>query len=163
MSALLDMDWRSVVADLVATRGTDRTALIPILQDIQLNYGYVPKEAQTQLALALDISQAQVSEVISFYSFLSGEPKGKFVFRLCQTISCEMAGKEEVARALESSLGLSFGETSEDGLFSLEYTNCIGMCDQPPAMLVNDDVFGDLTPESVEEIVSGYRRKGEEL
>ncbi len=163
MSARIDMDWNSVVADIVASRGDGQTALIPILQDIQLSYGYVPAEAQMEIAKALNLSGARVSEVISFYSFLTDEPQGKFVFRLCQTISCEMKGKEEVGRALESALGISFGETSEDGLFSLEFTNCIGMCDQPPAMLVNDDVYGDLTPEAIAEIVADYRRKGDEL
>ncbi len=162
MTTRTRIDWNNVVQDVVDMRGEDHTALIPILQDIQRSHGHVPREAQNAIAIALDVSQARVAEVISFYSFLTEEPQGQYIFRLCQTISCEMDGKDEVASALERALGIAFGETSEDGLFSLEYTNCIGMCDQPPAMLVNDDAFGGLTPQSVQDIVADYRRKGEE-
>ncbi|MFP4201233.1 MAG: NAD(P)H-dependent oxidoreductase subunit E [Clostridia bacterium] len=163
MSVAMDVDWKMVVEDICSERGRDHNALIPILQDIQLGYGCVPREAQVQVAMALDVPHARVGEVVSFYSFLTEELLGKYVFRLCRTISCEMAGKAEVAEALRSALGLDFGETSEDGLFSLDYTNCIGMCDQSPAMLVNDEAYGNLTPESVERIVADYREKGDEL
>ncbi len=163
MSAVVDVDWKNVVEGICSGRGRDPKALIPILQDIQMSYGCIPKEAQVQVALALDVPHARVGEVISFYSFLTEEPLGKYVFRLCQTISCEMAGKAEVGEALKSALGLDFGETSEDGLFTLDYTNCIGMCDQSPAMLVNDEAYGNLSPESVDQIVAEYREKGAEL
>ena len=90
------------------------------------------------LADLLDLHPVEVYGVVSFYTFLNSEKKGRYVVRLCQTISCDMAGKDAVAAALREALGIEFGETTEDGVFSLEWANCLGMCDQGPAMLVND-------------------------
>jgi len=96
--------------------------------------------------------------VVSFYSFLDHRPKGKFVIRLCRTLSCDMQGKDRVARQLENDLGIRFGETTPDGKFTLEWANCIGMCDQGPALLVNEQVFTRVTPEKVHDILEGCRR-----
>ena len=96
--------------------------------------------------------------MVSFYSFLNDKPKGKYVIRLCQTISCDMQGKDRVARQLENDLGITFGETTPDGKFSLEFANCLGMCDQGPAMLINDQVYTHVTPEKVHDILENIRR-----
>jgi NADH:ubiquinone oxidoreductase subunit E len=105
----------------------------------------------------LDISPAEVHGVVTFYSFLNTEPKGKYIIRLCKTISCDMAGKDRIVRVLQKELGIEFGQTTRDGLFSLEFTNCIGMCNEGPAMLVNEDVYSHLTPEKVVDILDKYR------
>jgi len=96
--------------------------------------------------------------VVSFYTFLNKTYKSKFVIRLCQTISCDMAGKDRVARQLENDLGITFGETTPDGRFTLEWANCLGMCDQGPALLVNDRVYTRVTPETVHDIVELCRK-----
>ncbi|MCX6364950.1 MAG: NAD(P)H-dependent oxidoreductase subunit E, partial [Actinobacteria bacterium] len=83
--------------------------------------------------------------------------QGEFVVRLCRTVSCELAGKDAIARQLESELGIAFGETTEDGRFTLEWANCMGMCDQGPALLVNDRVYTRVKPETVREIVAACR------
>ena len=101
------------------------------------------------IADLLDIHPVEVHSVVSFYSFLDERPQGQFVIRLCRTITCDMAGKDHVARQLENDLGIEFGETTPDGKFSLEWANCLGMCDQGPAMLVNEQ---DLHP--------GHAREG---
>ena len=101
----------------------------------------------------LGIHPAEVYGVVTFYAFLRQESKGRFVFRLCQTISCDLAGKARVARQLENDLGIGFGQTSADGHFSLEWASCLGMCDQGPALLVNDKVFTRVTPEQVHQII----------
>ncbi len=137
-----------------------RDQLLPILIEINNRFGYISPIAMMEIAEFLDIPVAEIHGVISFYHFLSTEKKGKYVIRLCKTISCEMAGKEKIARMLENELGIKFGETTSDGLFSLEYTNCIGMCDRGPAMLVNDKVYYRLTPEKVIEIVDELRKRG---
>jgi [NiFe] hydrogenase diaphorase moiety large subunit len=142
---------------LVMKYGQVRSSLIPILQDIQLQHGCVSDFAQQEIARLLDIHPVEVYGVVTFYSFLSTEPKGRFVFRLCQTISCDLAGKDAIARALVSELGIGFGETSKDKRFTLEYTNCIGMCDAGPALLVNDEVFNKLTPQKVVEIIKNCK------
>ncbi len=159
MSTAEKNNWSEVIDDLLDKYGEEELKMMPILQDIQLNYGHVPLAAQSELAVNLDISPTQVSEVVSFYAFLSQQPKGKFIVRLCQTISCEMEGKKEVAEALEEELGIEFGQTTDDNMFTLEYTNCMGRCDEAPAMLVNDDMHANLTPESVRETLQRYRGK----
>lgn len=138
--------------------GRERAALIPILQEIQRKYFQVSDFAMQKLADMLGIHPVEVYAVVSFYSFLDSAPRGKFVIRLCRTISCDMAGKDRVARQLENDLGIAFGETTADGLFTLEWANCLGMCDQGPAMLVNDRVFTRVTPERVHEILEACRR-----
>lgn len=142
---------------LVTKYGQQRSSLIPILQEIQLKHGCISDFAQQEIARMLDIHPVEVYGVISFYSFLSTEPKGRFVFRLCRTISCDLAGKESIARALEKELGIGFGETSLDKKYTLEYTNCIGMCDSGPALLVNDEVFFKITPQKIVDIIKNCK------
>jgi [NiFe] hydrogenase diaphorase moiety large subunit len=97
--------------------------------------------------------------VATFYSFLRPETEGRLVFRLCRTYSCHLTGSDKVAEQLQADLGIGFGETSADGAISLEWTNCMGMCDQGPALLVNDEVYTQLTPDSVHGIVEDYRKR----
>ncbi|MBN1436676.1 MAG: NADH-quinone oxidoreductase subunit NuoE [Sedimentisphaerales bacterium] len=138
---------------IVEKHGTDRSALIPILQDVQKCYHTISDFAMQVIADMLGIHPVEVNSVVTFYAFLNEKYHGKFVIRLCRTISCEMAGKAAVARQLENDLGIKFGETTDDGRFTLEWANCIGMCDQGPAMLVNDQVFTRVTPEKVHDIL----------
>ena len=149
---------RDEIVALSEQYGKDRGALIPILQEIQRRRYRVSDFAMQVIADALDIHPVEVYSVISFYSFLDFEPKGKFIIRLCRTISCEMQGKARVERQLENELGISFGETTPDGKFTLEWANCLGMCDQGPAMLINDRVYTRVTPEQVHEILEECRR-----
>ena len=146
------------IAALAEQHGRDRSALIPILQDLQDREGWISDFAMQEIARLLDIHPVEVYSVISFYAFLNAEKKGHFIFRLCRTISCDMAGKDRIARQLENELGIKFGETTEDGHFSLEYTNCMGWCDQGPALMVNDQVFTKVTAQKVHDIVEACRR-----
>lgn len=136
----------------------NRSGLLPILQAIQEKYHHISDFAMQEIANLLDIHPVEVYGVVSFYSFLRSETTGKFVIRLCQTISCDMAGKKRVARQLENELGVAFGETTSDGRFTLEYANCLGLCDQGPAMLVNDVAYTKVTPEMVHEIIQDCKR-----
>ena len=134
-----------------------RTGLIPILQEVQKKHRQITPYAMQVIADRLDIHPVEVYSVVSFYSFLDSKPKGTYVIRLCQTISCDMQGKAQVARQLENDLRIKFGETTEDGKFTLEYASCLGMCDRGPAMLVNDHIFTHVTPEKAHEIVQQCR------
>ncbi len=138
--------------------GKQRSALMPVLQFIQCKYGQITEYSMQVIADMLDIHPVEVYGVVSFYSFLDEKPKGRFVIRVCQTISCDMQGKDRVASQLENDLGITFGETTPDGKFSLEWANCLGMCDQGPALLVNDQIFTKVTPEKVHEILEGCRQ-----
>ena len=136
----------------------DRAGLIPVLQAIQRKYSQISAYAMQILADELNIHPVEVYSVVSFYSFLDEKEKGQFIIRVCRTISCDMLGKDRVAKQLENELGIKFGETTPDGRFSLEWANCLGMCDQGPAMLVNEDVYTRVTPEKVHEIIDKYRK-----
>lgn len=142
---------------LVEHYGKDRTSLMPILQDIQRKHKYIPDFAQQEVARLLDIHPVEVYSVISFYSFLNTTPKGRNIVRLCQTITCDMQGKNAVASAIERELGITFGETTKDNKFTLEYANCLGMCDQGPAMIINEKIYSRLTPEKAVQILNEIR------
>ncbi|MCF8239982.1 MAG: NADH-quinone oxidoreductase subunit NuoE [Melioribacteraceae bacterium] len=139
---------------LVEKYGNDRSALLSILQEIQKNHNHVSDFAQQEIARLLDIHPVEVFSVISFYAFLNTKPKGRNIVRLCQTITCDLMGKEAVAKAIERELGIEFGDTTKDKKCTLEYANCLGMCDQGPAMIVNDKVYSHLTPEKAVEILN---------
>ncbi len=149
---------QELVASLAEKHGRDRTALIPILQEVQQKYHGISEFAQQVVADRLGIHPSEVYSVITFYSFLDPNPTGKYVIRMCRTISCQMAGAHNIARQLESDLGIEFGETTADGKFTLEWANCLGMCDQGPAMLVNDRIHTRLTAEKVHDILEDCRR-----
>ena len=139
--------------------GNDRSSLIPVLQEVQRKYSRISDYAMQVIADQLCIHPVEVHGVVSFYSFLKESHKGRFEVRLCRTISCDMTGRDRVARQLENELGISFGETTPDGRFSLEWANCLGMCDQGPAMLVNEQVFTRVTPEKVHDIIAQFKRE----
>lgn len=142
------------IESLVNIYGNNRAALLPILQAVEKKFNYVPDFAQQEISKLLDIHPVEVYSVISFYHFLHSKPQAKNIVRLCKTISCSLAGKEKVEEAVQRELGICFGETSPDNKIKLEYTNCIGMCDQGPAMIINDRVFTKLNPEKACEILN---------
>jgi NADH-quinone oxidoreductase E subunit len=146
------------IRGLVAQHGNTRAALMPVLQELQRKYASVSDFAMQVVADELGIHPAEVYGVVTFYAFLDHEPKGRFQVRLCQTISCDLAGKARVARQLENELGIRFGETTADGRFSLAWASCLGMCDQGPALLVNDRVYTRVTPDQVHQIIDDCRK-----
>jgi [NiFe] hydrogenase diaphorase moiety large subunit len=149
---------RQEIAELAEKYEHKRDGMMPMLETIQEKYRCVSDFAMQEVARQLGVFPTEVYGVVTFYSFLSTEAKGKFVIRLCRTLSCDFAGKREVAQQLENELGIKFGETTKDRLFSLEYCNCLGMCDNGPALLVNNDVYTRVHPELVSDILEKYRR-----
>ena len=132
---------REELIGLAEKHGRQRSSLMAILQEVQRRHARISEYAMQVIADLLDIHPVEVYSVVSFYSFLGEQPQGQFVIRLCRTITCDMAGKSQIARQLENDLGIRFGETTSDGKFSLHWANCLGMCDQGPAMLVNDQIY----------------------
>lgn len=141
-------------AEILARFGHDRDNLMPILHEINNTRGFISEMDMQEIACHLNISATDVYGTATFYSYLNTEPKGKYVVRLCKSLSCDMAGKEAVAAALEAAAGCTFGNNSNDGRFTLEYGNCMGWCDQGPAMLVNQNVHTHLTPATAKDILS---------
>ncbi|HKL20354.1 MAG TPA: NAD(P)H-dependent oxidoreductase subunit E [Tichowtungia sp.] len=141
--------------------GNDRARLMDIVREIQQAFGYVPPEHYALIAREAGTHRVEVESVISFYAFLTDRRQGNVVLRLCNDIIDRFAGVQDVAAAFEKELGISMGETTPDGRFSLEWTACIGMSDQAPAALAGDTVLTKLTPEKVPDLVSRLRKKPE--
>ena len=145
------------VAAICVSHGKDRFRLMDIVLNVQRQNSGVDGEAMDAIAGALGIARVHVESVVSFYGFLTSRRTGTYVIRLCNDVIDELKGAPEVAAALRSELGIGFGETTEDGLFSLERTSCIGVSDQAPAALVNDVVVTELSPGSARELVRSLR------
>lgn len=149
----------NLVKELSDRHGRERESLMPILQDIVQKYNYLTDEAMVEVARELDISAAEVYGTASFYTFLDTQVKGKYVIRVCKTITCAMKGKSDIIHILEDMLKIKVGETTPDKQFSLVETNCIGWCHKAPAILINELPYTELTPEKVSEIIKDYMQK----
>lgn len=143
----------SVVREICRAHGQDRTRMLDIVREVQARLGSVSGLAMEIIAEATSTRRVDVEGVVSFYSFLSDQPKGNVVIRLCNDIIDRMHGGDRVATEFSRVLGIQFGQTTPDGKITLEYTPCIGMCDQAPAALVNDVVITDLSSDDAAEIV----------
>jgi NADH:ubiquinone oxidoreductase subunit E len=149
----------NLVRELTDKHGRSRQSLLPILQGIVERYNYLTDEAMVEVAKELEISAAEVYGTASFYTFLDTSIRGKYVIRICKTITCSMRGKGEIIQTLEDMLKIKVGETTSDRMFSLIETNCIGWCHKAPAILINEMPYTELTPEKVVEIIKGYMQK----
>ena len=147
------------IKELANKYGRERTALLPILQDIIESNHFVTDNELVLVAKELDISAAEVFGTASFYTFIDTVERGKFIIRICKTITCDMKGKDEIIHAIEDTLKIKLGETSGDKKFSLLDTNCLGWCHKGPAMLINNEVYTELTPQKAIEIVESYMQK----
>ena len=134
--------------------GQNREALLPILQSVVEENNHLTNKDIGTIAKSLDLSSAYVYGTASFYSFLDLEERGKYVIRICKTISCYMKGKNEILETIEDVLRIKIGETTSDKKFSLLETNCIGWCHKAPAMLINDEPYTELTPQKVIKILN---------
>jgi len=112
-----------------------------------------------EIAREMDIPAAEVFGTATFYSFLETKPAGKYIIRVCKTITCAMKGKNQLLFAIQDMLKIKIGETTADKKFTLLETNCLGWCHKAPAMLINDDVFTEVTPEKIREILTGYMKE----
>ena len=148
-----------LVRELANKHGRTRDSLLPILQDLVVHNRYLSRQDMVDVAKELNISAADVYGTATFYSFLDTEPRGKYVIRICKTISCAMKGKNDILCTIQEILKLNLGETTPDRKFSLLETNCIGWCHKAPAMLINDTPYTELTAEKVTEILRDYIKK----
>jgi NADH:ubiquinone oxidoreductase subunit E len=127
--------------------------LLESLKQVQQDQGWLPRQAMEDLAREMDLSLGQVYGVATFYSFLSPAPLGRHVIRVCHSLPCLLGEADLVLQTLEEKWSLLPGDTTDDGRFSLALTSCIGACDQAPAMLVDNQVYGNLTPNRIDEIL----------
>ena len=146
--------------EVIAAHKEQLGCLMPVLQQAQEIYGYLPIEVQAIVAEGLGISLSEVYGVATFYSQFRLNPKGIYRISICLGTACYVKGAAKILEAVERKLGIDVGECTPDGLFSLESCRCVGACGLAPVMMINDEVFGRMTPEQVPVILEDYARKG---
>ena len=139
----------------------DRALVLPVLWILQRRQGFISSEDILYLEKTLGIKAIFFAEVMGFYSMFNESKKGKYELKFCKTITCKLRGGDEVIKAASDLLGIKMGETTSDGLFSLEESECLGYCEKAPCMLSNLDQIGDLTKESIIELIERLRRENE--
>ena len=137
----------------ILNKFNDANNLLSLLKEVQKEYGYLPDDTMNNIAESLDVSVADVYSVGTFYTFISTKPQGKNIIRICNSVPCYMKNNRVIIEAIEKALGIKAGETTSDGKFSLQLVNCIGACDKSPAMLINDTIYENLTPDKITEIL----------
>lgn len=145
--------------ELLSKYEQDKSNLIQILNQVQEKYGYISEESQKEISEYLGISMAEVYGVITFYSRFTLKPKGKYNIAVCLGTACFVKGSEKVLDKVKQILKIDVGQTTEDGLFSIEATRCIGACGLAPVFTVNDEVYGKATPEMVEEVIKKIKEQ----
>jgi NADH-quinone oxidoreductase subunit E len=150
---------QSLIKDLVDRHGRKRESLLPVMQGLVQKEKYLSEYSMIEIAREMDIPAAEVFGTATFYSFLETKPAGKYIIRVCKTITCSMKGKNQLLFAIQDMLKIKIGETTPDKKFTLLETNCLGWCHKAPAMLINDNVYTEVTPEKIREILSGYMKE----
>jgi NADH-quinone oxidoreductase subunit E len=149
-------DVTSIVQAAVDRHGASSEALVPVLSEINEALGYLPREALAQIGDLLRLPDSHLFSVASFYHMLSTKPRGTHVVQFCESAPCHVVGGREVWQTLQEELGLGPGDTSSDGKWTLITTSCLGVCAVGPIVIVDGDMYGNVTPERVPEILAHY-------
>lgn len=137
----------------------DKQNLITILNEVQEKYGYIPQVAQMEISEYLNIPLAEVYGVITFYSRFTLKPKGKYNVSICLGTACFVKGSKELFERAKQKLGIEEGETTSDGLFSLDATRCVGACGLAPVFTVNNEVYGKATVKKLDEVLDSIKEQ----
>jgi NADH:ubiquinone oxidoreductase subunit E len=141
----------------VASQNKAPENLLIALKEAQTRFGCLPQEIMLELAESLDMPLNDVYGVASFYSFLTIKPPGRNVIRICKSLPCYLQDCQVIIETLQKEIGIRPGQTTPDGRFSFQLTNCIGLCDRAPAMLINSDPHVELTPKKISQILQKYK------
>lgn len=144
--------------DLINKRAQEG-ALIPLLQSAQDSYGYIPEKAIHYISEVVGIPAAEIYGVITFYAQFRLKPLGKYVVRICEGTACHVNGAKSIVQVLQNELGIGVGETSEDGMFTLQSVACLGCCSLAPVIMINDDTHGNLTPDKTKKVIKQYKAR----
>ena len=170
--AYLDQD-ESIVVDLAADQaaelekiaaehGTDKQAILPMLQDINAEYNWLSPGAVSHVAEVLDLPISRVLRIASFYNTLSLKPRGEYIIKVCTGTACHVKGAGRILESLERDLNVKAGDTTEDGMFTLEAVRCLGCCGLAPVVTVNDEIYGKMTSASMLDVVKKYKAEAKE-
>ena len=133
-------------------------ALMPVLQEIQEEYGYVPEPCVHLVAERLNVYSSQIFGVLTFYAQFHLEPRGKYIIRVCMGTACHVKGAGRIGDTLKDRLGIAHAETTEDLKFTAEYVACIGACGMAPVIMVNDGTYGSMTVQKMNEVIEKYKK-----
>ena len=142
---------------VISTQRKGPEDLLVLLKEAQNKFGYLPEEVMAELAESLELPVNDVYGVASFYSFLSTKPLGRNVIRICKSLPCYLKNCQTIIETVEKEIGIKPGETTPDRRFSFQLTNCIGLCDRAPAMMINNDPHVDLTPGKISQILKNCK------
>ncbi len=155
----MDKQAQQVVQKVVDRFKADPEALVEILRDLSEELGYLNHEVLHEVAEKLRLVESHVMSVASFYSMINLQPTGKHVIKLCQDAPCHVMGGDVIWETLQQELGIPFGATTPDGKWTLLTTSCIGACSVGPVMMIDQEIYGNLTSERVREILSRYNEE----
>lgn len=144
------------VRSAVTHHGASKAELIPILTDVNRTIGYLPTEALDEISRLVHVSKSQVFSVATFYRMLSTEKLGRHVIQFCESAPCHVVGGREVWQALQDTLELEPGQTTPDGKWSLVTVSCLGVCGVGPVVVIDEDMYGNVTPAQIPEILARY-------
>ncbi len=147
------------VAEILSSHKKEKKNLIPLLQEVQIRLGYLPRKAMQEIASFLEVPGVEVWGVATFYDQFRFVPLGKYHTRVCMGTACHLAGGKLILEALERELDIKVGETAEDGNFSLERVACIGCCMLAPVIVIKDKIYPKMTPFKVEETLIPYKQE----
>ncbi len=154
---MLTESEKEEIAEEVKRAGHARAACVDALRIVQRRRGWVCDEALREVAALVDMTPAELDSVATFYSLIYRKPVGRHVILLCDSVVCWVMGHETALEHLTRRLGITLGETTADGRFTILPTACLGACDRAPAMMVDEEIHGDLTPEKIDRILEQYR------
>lgn len=140
------------------TKKDQSGSLIPLLQSAQDSYGYIPEKIIHYMSEVVGIPSAEIYGVITFYSQFRLKPLGKNVIRICEGTACHVNGARNVLRTVQNELGISVDETTDDGLFTLQSVACLGCCSLAPVIMINEETFGNLTPDITKKVIKEFRK-----
>ncbi|MBI3994421.1 MAG: NAD(P)H-dependent oxidoreductase subunit E, partial [Nitrospirae bacterium] len=135
-----------------------RSALLPVLNLAQAEFGHISEDVMVMVAKLLDLTPPKVYEVVTFYTMLNEKPVGRYLLQLCRTLQCALAGSENILGHLQKKLGIGIGETTPDGLFTLRTVECLASCGTAPAIQINGAYYENLTREKVDRILDDLKR-----
>lgn len=145
------------VKKIIARNKEMKGALIPVLHEIQDNFGYLPQDVLMLVSEGLEVPMTEIYGVASFYSYFSLEPKGEHVIRVCMGTACYVKGAQNLIDELSKELKIEVGNTTGDGKFTLESTRCLGACGLAPVLMIDEKVYGRLVPKDIKRILSEYK------
>ena len=153
MCECIEKKIKEEMQEIMSKYKVEKDNLIPILNEVQEKYGYIPKQAQLEISNYLNIPMAEVYGVVTFYSRFTLEPKGKYNISVCLGTACYVKGSQKILDRLKEKLQIEEGKTTADGKFSIDTTRCVGACGIAPVFTVNDEVYGKATVKKLDEVL----------